>query len=349
MVYSSNKKGLPDYDDDEYGEVWAGASKYTTPSKHSCHYGNIMVCEVIRTSKEGEEESHLRVYGGGENRGGGWDMHATAPDVVVGPASLIGTSPMPQGWRVAKYYPTMIPIPWQDFGVPHLPKEFWVDLARDVMDRRDVHTLQVQCLGGHGRTGTALAILLGLWLQKWETVDDLVQWLRDRYCEEAVETDGQFEYIAKVTGLPWKEEVVPPKKSWVSYSSSSDKWENPPKDSPYDWIIKKSDGSVWGKYKGYNDSKGKWVTGAEEELDPLTLKKKQAKLLSERVDDEVEKMRDAQLLARIWCADVDYSAELKMYTLSWGDDYEEYFDDLDTLIAYLKQSDNEITNDEEED
>jgi len=50
----------------------------------------------------------------------------------------------------------------------------------------------VHCMGGHGRTGTALAILLGL---SGAMKKDPVAWLRKHYCEEAVETKKQIEYI----------------------------------------------------------------------------------------------------------------------------------------------------------
>lgn len=53
-------------------------------------------------------------------------------------------------------------------------------------------SVEVGCLGGHGRTGTALAclaVLAGLG-------EDPVRWIRARYCQHAVETDEQANFAS---------------------------------------------------------------------------------------------------------------------------------------------------------
>jgi protein-tyrosine phosphatase len=58
----------------------------------------------------------------------------------------------------------------------------------------------VHCWAGHGRTGTALAILAVL--LGAAPPGDPVAWLRSVYCREAVETDGQLRYVGEITGRP---------------------------------------------------------------------------------------------------------------------------------------------------
>lgn len=59
--------------------------------------------------------------------------------------------------------------------------------------------IAVYCDGGHGRTGTALAILASLGGLVPEDACP-VEWVRKRYCSSAVETDEQIEYIEAITG-----------------------------------------------------------------------------------------------------------------------------------------------------
>jgi hypothetical protein len=81
---------------------------------------------------------------------------------------------------------------WVDFGVPDAT-ELRVALE-DVLDRaRRGELVEVGCLGGHGRTGTALACLAVL---TGTPPGEAVAWVRAVYCEKAVETDEQREFVA---------------------------------------------------------------------------------------------------------------------------------------------------------
>ena len=83
-------------------------------------------------------------------------------------------------------------LPWVDFGVPDAI-ELRVALE-DVLDRsRSGEHVEIGCLGGHGRTGTALACLAVL---TGTPPGDAVAWIRAAYCEKAVETDGQRAFVA---------------------------------------------------------------------------------------------------------------------------------------------------------
>src|SRR3954463_6144745 len=83
-------------------------------------------------------------------------------------------------------------LPWTDYGVPDAD-ELRAALE-DVLDRaRRGERVEVGCLGGHGRTGTALACLAVL---TGTPPGEAVAWVRAAYCEKAVETDEQQAFVA---------------------------------------------------------------------------------------------------------------------------------------------------------
>ncbi len=53
--------------------------------------------------------------------------------------------------------------------------------------------VEVGCLGGHGRTGTALACLAVL---TGTPANEAVAWVRANYCAHAVETEAQEALVA---------------------------------------------------------------------------------------------------------------------------------------------------------
>ena len=84
-------------------------------------------------------------------------------------------------------------VGWPDFGVPTDTAAFVASLER-VLDRaRRGERVEVGCLGGHGRTGTAIAALAVL---AGHPADDAVAWTRARYCAHAVETPEQEALVA---------------------------------------------------------------------------------------------------------------------------------------------------------
>jgi hypothetical protein len=104
---------------------------------------------------------------------------------------------------------------WKDGGVPALGRElFWEPLVEYLMATE--LRFAVGCLGGHGRTGTMLSILAALGgLVPEKTCP--VNWIREHYCDEAVETSRQIGYIRAVT----LRDVA----SEGSYETYYDKWD----------------------------------------------------------------------------------------------------------------------------
>jgi len=95
-------------------------------------------------------------------------------------------------WCEIIEYPMKIPtlyVPIKDYGIPTVED---MDL---IVDFIKYHTSKgkevvVSCIGGHGRTGTVLAVWAGL-----NGVENPIEYVRERYCECAVETEEQEEFV----------------------------------------------------------------------------------------------------------------------------------------------------------
>lgn len=79
-------------------------------------------------------------------------------------------------------------LDWPDFGVPDDPDRVLAALGSLLERARAGERVEVGCLGGHGRTGTALACLAILAGQDPAMAID---WVRAAYCPLAVETAEQ--------------------------------------------------------------------------------------------------------------------------------------------------------------
>jgi protein-tyrosine phosphatase len=84
-------------------------------------------------------------------------------------------------------------LDWPDFGVPADPAPL-VAALEDLRARAAAgERVELGCLGGHGRTGTALACLAVL---AGHPADGAVAWVRATYCAGAVETPEQEAFVA---------------------------------------------------------------------------------------------------------------------------------------------------------
>jgi hypothetical protein len=74
-------------------------------------------------------------------------------------------------------------------------------LAVQLTAKKKVH---VGCIGGHGRTGTVLAALAHVMTGR----KDAIEWVREQYCQKAVESHSQVDFLVKLYGM---EAAVPAK------------------------------------------------------------------------------------------------------------------------------------------
>ncbi len=181
----------------------------TTWSK-PCHTGNVLV-----GSPQG-----VNIYAGGSSRSGGWWRMLPYPDLAIGPDEIVcdrGPKPIDPRWADAKSSsyltestPIILGIDWPDFGLPkgtdgqNMPADFWYALVEDILDK-GIKTVSTQCMGGHGRTGVQLGILLHLLTPEeertWTDLAGLLAHIHEVYCKNAVEGDNQAKYIAEVCEL----------------------------------------------------------------------------------------------------------------------------------------------------
>jgi len=175
---SPNQKGQPD-----------------RPKRASvpCHQGNVPVFET----------GNLRVYAGGSTSGAclhdGWVLLDLAGLNVWKNVTVVGDLPFQRVRRVGPR--AVISVHWPDGEAPNLRRSFWEALLDDLADicATEPVNLLIACLGGHGRTGTALAIIVSL-LDLVPEGECPVQWVRAHYCQNAVETEEQIVYIEAITG-----------------------------------------------------------------------------------------------------------------------------------------------------
>lgn len=140
----------------------------------------------------------------------------------VAEPSVLVTGPTALPRLAARQSYTRVSVYWRDQSIPRLGTDFWTELIEDVLASR--RNLMVMCMGGHGRTGTALAILATLLGQVPEGICP-VRWVRDHYCEEAVESDSQADYIERITGRIVSTIIEQPKFTFDDWKERG--WETP--------------------------------------------------------------------------------------------------------------------------
>ncbi len=109
--------------------------------------------------------------------------------------------------------PAIVGLAWPDRGVPNLGRSWWKSLAGEIkaLDGK----VGVCCMGGHGRTGTMLAILVPMLGGVKGKKKCPVTWVRKNYCKEAVESDAQLDYVEYITGRPVTVKASDDVKSYV--------------------------------------------------------------------------------------------------------------------------------------
>ena len=111
-------------------------------------------------------------------------------DVMV-PLSVLDGDIWESGFRgEILYYPIM------DYGT--LPTDVLEEVVGKILNRLTREKkVGVFCMGGHGRTGYLVSIVLGKC-----GCEDPIQYLRKHYCTQAVESNGQVRHIADVLDKP---------------------------------------------------------------------------------------------------------------------------------------------------
>ena len=189
---------------------WRTHTPYQTPvvTRVPCHSGNVKVFE----------NEKLVIYGGGVNRG-------AQPELVDISINLTGKTEIEPIeitlnekakkllGDIEKFQPEVaeIIIDWPDMGVIPAPRIWW-EMLIERIERAATKTQKrlrvlIHCIGGHGRTGTALAII-GCLLSLIPENECPVEFIRKIYCQNAIETYSQIDYIERITGRVIKDRTL---------------------------------------------------------------------------------------------------------------------------------------------
>lgn len=174
------------------GAGTAGTSGYIYSARKECHKGPVAIFTVGKAT----------VFAGSrfEVPWRRWGLLISCAGPELTPIPLITCSP-----RAKAMIPELpeatpwIALGWPDGTAPRHPRSTWLVIAEAIKNLDG--DIGVCCLGGHGRTGTAIAILATLCGAVPEG-EDPVEWVRKRYCHEAVESKAQAAYVEHITGRP---------------------------------------------------------------------------------------------------------------------------------------------------
>lgn len=96
-----------------------------------------------------------------------------------------------------KPHPNYMTIDWPDYSTPPVLPGFFKKLHQEVVNK-GIKEVLFFCMGGHGRTGTALAATL-IELCNMGSAE-ATEWIHEKYCTEAIESDSQKNYLKDIAG-----------------------------------------------------------------------------------------------------------------------------------------------------
>ena len=175
---------LPDPNDEFYNQVSAPTKK----AKKKASGGNFTKCY----------SSHpVLKIGGGTLQGGSCGYPAKGADIYVGLDGHMAFQEPPYPWLQKSGGPIEVLFPITDTAAPKDEKNFvkmiaW--LKERLAEGKKVH---VGCMGGHGRTGMVIAALV----KECMGIEDAIGWTRKNYCQKAVETKVQVQFLVQTFGI----------------------------------------------------------------------------------------------------------------------------------------------------
>lgn len=135
------------------------------------------------------------------DRDTGWETNE--PQTFINSNSTARDKLDPSLFLITRHAP-WIGLDWPDFYKPTMTEDWWWTLIDNILgwDTAGAEkNVAFGCTGGHGRTGTALSVMKGL-LQDVNDDSDPVAFVRQKYCDKAVESRVQAEYVEEITGIP---------------------------------------------------------------------------------------------------------------------------------------------------
>lgn len=163
-----------------------------------CRHDPTMICQI-----EG-----VRFYGASRVRLNAKTLAEVNADLLVNLTGLSlydgSNQPIkraPDKWKELRDYfqPNQVEeivIDWPDMGTIKAGPYFWAQFFRLIKENQKKNVV-VFCIGGHGRTGTfvgsMMTVMLGIHGGK------AIRAIREGYCQQAVETRQQEDYVRSMT------------------------------------------------------------------------------------------------------------------------------------------------------
>ena len=146
---------------------------------------------VIHKSKPCHETHPELDIGGGILLGGNCRDHERHADVDLYVALDYGMA-HPK-FEVGKTPARCIYYPIENMKTPHRPDKFAALIDHIVGELAKGARVHVGCIGGHGRTGLVIgAVVARLGIAEDA---DAIGWVRQNYCQRAIETSGQENFL----------------------------------------------------------------------------------------------------------------------------------------------------------
>lgn len=241
------------------------AQPYDSSVYEPCHSGNV----ELKIDK-----LPYKVFAGGTMRG-----VAPSSEYFILACGVSVTSPFTltniDSPVLKKKLYKVVNIAWTDYSIPNLDRDTWRAIIEAWQESR--RPLLALCQGGHGRTGTALACIIGL----LGLSDTPIKTVREHYCDEAVENLNQAKYVSLITGCALEDELIDEAYSWAGYNTKRTEtpWYKKPETTQQKETTTGSVPAVSANGKAvYESVSGKWVKKEdinfkEEEDDDLDLRK----------------------------------------------------------------------------
>ena len=188
--------GTPEGKGNNHGGAYASYTDYSSYSQFDCNHPDQPVMQI--------GNAHIWAGPAGAMEGTTqWDFRLrftenlfSMPRGAVVRANPQAQAILPEMLTDYNTCPTL-DLVWDDFGTPEVDPDWWYELVDFFKEKMNGH-VAIYCYGGHGRTGTALAILAAI--GGVVPQGDPVAWVRKNYCQKAVESAPQVRYIKYVTG-----------------------------------------------------------------------------------------------------------------------------------------------------
>ena len=161
-----------------------------------CNHDNDFVFSFLVFGKKSNKMLEIKIYAGGTSSippAKAFLIEAAKGDFSLDVMKGIGNN------LSKKLSFQGVSINWPDRKAPFLDREDWLSIIEEIKTKaseESITSVYARCVGGHGRTGTILTILLGLFF-KGEKKGE-INHIRNIYCVNAVESYEQEVYVAQI-------------------------------------------------------------------------------------------------------------------------------------------------------